>query len=396
MARGLARRRALITCAAVATLASLGGCATRAASTTTVSGGTLTVYASAPSGAAAGDSAGDVLDAERLAYAQSGGRVGKHNLDLIVLRGAKTSDHARTAIQNSTTIAYLGEMLPGTSADSVGIVGDQQILQVSPTDTAVELTQSTPAVPGAPGIYYETTGASSHTFARIVPTTALEAKALVKAASDTHATKLFVASDGLSYGAALADAVTPAGTSAVSIVRGPPTAAAFASSGADAALFATANRAAATQFFDAVASRDPSAKLLAPSALADDGFAGGLSTAAQHALAVTSPGFLPANLPPTGRQFTAAFASAYGHRPAPEAIFGYEAMSALISVLRQAGAGAADRATVIHDFFAIRNRASVLGTYSINAKGDTSVAPFVISHVTSGRLTPYRSVSEQG
>ena len=67
-----------------------------------------------------------------------------------VLHGAKPSDNARTAIQDSTAIAYLGEILPGASADSLGIVNDQDILQVSPTDTAVELTQSTPAVPGAP------------------------------------------------------------------------------------------------------------------------------------------------------------------------------------------------------------------------------------------------------
>jgi hypothetical protein len=38
----------------------------------------------------------------------------------------------------------------------------------------------------------------------------------------------------------------------------------------------------------------------------------------------------------------------------------------------------------------------VLGTYSINANGDTSLAPFVISRVKSGQLVPYRFVSEQG
>jgi branched-chain amino acid transport system substrate-binding protein len=387
----------LITCAIGALLATaLGGCATRGAATSTVSGQTLTIYASAATGSAGAGAGADVLAAEQLAFAQSGRRAGGHKLNLVVLHGAKASDNARTAIQNTTTIAYVGEIVPGTSADSMGIVGDQQILSVSPTDTAVELTQSTPAVPGAPGIYYETTGTGSHTFARVVPTTAQEAKALVAAAADLHVTKLFVAEDGLAYGAALANAVKNNSSSGVALAHGPPTAAAFASSGADAALFASADRAAATRFFDAVAASRPSVKLMAPSALSDDQFAGGLSPAAQQALQVSSPGFLPTKLPATARKFTAAFAAAYGHPPAPEAIFGYEAMSALISVLRSAGSGAANRTTVRDDFFAIRNRSSVLGKYSINANGDTNIAPFVISKVKSGRLTPYRFVSEQG
>jgi branched-chain amino acid transport system substrate-binding protein len=67
-------------------------------------------------------------------------------------------------------------------------------------------------------------------------------------------------------------------------------------------------------------------------------------------------------------------------------------MNAVLAVLRQAGAGANDRTKVVHDFFAIRNRESVLGTYSINSDGDTSVAPFVFSRLQHGRLVPFAQV----
>src|SRR5438270_741698 len=79
---------------------------------------------------------------------------------IAVVREAKLSDAARTAIQDGSAVAYVGETIPGTSADSLGILGDQQILQVSPTDTAVELTQASPAVPGSPGNWYENLKAS--------------------------------------------------------------------------------------------------------------------------------------------------------------------------------------------------------------------------------------------
>ena len=119
---------------------------------------------------------------------------------MTVLHGAKASDDARTAIQDSTAIAYLGEILPGASADSLGILGDQDILQVSPTDTAVELTQSTPAVPGAPAIYQEVS-TYGRTFARVVPSTALEAKALVSEFGVEHLSRVYLANDGQPYGA---------------------------------------------------------------------------------------------------------------------------------------------------------------------------------------------------
>jgi branched-chain amino acid transport system substrate-binding protein len=124
--------------------------------------------------------------------------------------------------------------------------------------------------------------------------------------------------------------------------------------------------------------------------------AAALTPGAARALSVSAPGYLPSRLPATGRQFSRAFAAAYGHRPGPEAIFGYEAMSALLGTLREAGNNAGNRTTVLHDFFALRNRASVLGTYSLDTSGDTNLAPFVISRVTGGRLAPYRFVSAPG
>jgi branched-chain amino acid transport system substrate-binding protein len=126
-------------------------------------------------------------------------------------------------------------------------------------------------------------------------------------------------------------------------------------------------------------------------------FAAALSPAAQRLTYVSSPGFGPGNpLTPQGQQFVSAFKAAYGHAPAPQAIFGYEAMSALLSVLHSAGSSAANRNTVVKGFFAIRNRSSVLGTYSINQNGDTSIGPFLISRVRGGVLVPYKAVQEQG
>ncbi len=95
-------------------------------------------------------------------------------------------------------------------------------------------------------------------------------------------------------------------------------------------------------------------------------------------------------------EFLKPFEDAYHRAPSPQAIFGYETMSAVLSVLKKAGDSATDRAIVVSDFFAIKNRDSVLGTYSINAQGDTNLAPFVFSRAVNGKLVPFQSVQVQG
>jgi branched-chain amino acid transport system substrate-binding protein len=55
-------------------------------------------------------------------------------------------------------------------------------------------------------------------------------------------------------------------------------------------------------------------------------------------------------------------------------LYGYEAMSAILDSIRVAGPLGSDRATVVRDFFALRNRQSVLGPYSITPSGDTTLA----------------------
>jgi branched-chain amino acid transport system substrate-binding protein len=385
--RLLARGRALTGCACAALAAGVGGCATTN-TTPTVTGGTLRIYTSLPPGGAGGQQTQDLYAAERLALEQSGSTVGKFTVKLVPLEGAKVSDNARQAIGDSSTIAYLGELMPAASEDTIGITNAQDVLQVSPTDTAVEETQPTPAVPNSPTRYYESLSTYGRTFARVVPTTAVEAKALIGEMQALGRTKLYVVGDGSAYAKALAHAITSDASPAIAVVA--------AQASADTILYAGRSIAGADQAFNQAVASNPAVKLFASSAVAQDAFAASLSSAAQRDTYVSSPGFTPGDLPSAGKQFVAAFRAAYGHAPATEAIFGYEAMTAVMAVLHQAGSAAGNRANIVHGFFAIKNRSSALGTYSINQNGDTSIAPFVFSRVSKGKLVAYKAVQETG
>jgi branched-chain amino acid transport system substrate-binding protein len=375
----LVRTRAVSLCACAALLG-LAGCAAQSNTAVTVTGTSLTIYASQSPGDAGGQAAADVLDAEQLALPATT-KIGKFNVRLVPLHGGELSDNARTAIEDKTAIAYLGELAPGTSQVSVEITNELGLLEVSPTDTAVYLTQATPAVSGAPGKYYPSSTSFHRTFARVVPNTAQEAKAQVSEMQALGLGKLYVASDGGPYGASIALEVRQdAPSHGLTLVSGP--------AGADAVFYGGSAGSAATQALDHAAAASPGAKLFGPSGLYDDSFVAGLSAAAQGNLYVSSPGFLTNNLTPAAKQFQSTFLSKYGHEPAPQAIFGYEAVSAVLAVLKQAGSGASNRAVVVGDFLTLKNRVSpLLGTYSISG-GDSNIAPFIFARPEGGKLVP--------
>ncbi len=363
----------------------LSGCASTARSTSavTVTGSTLDVHAAQPPGA--GDAvSSDVLDAEKLALSQAGGKVGSFAIRLISDHGSEVSATARDAVQDKKAIAYLGEIAPGTSGTSVQITNQVGLLQLSPTDTAVYLTQSTPAVHDSPGHYYPASSTFHRTFARVVPTTAQEAKALVADMRALHVTKLSVDSDGTAYGNSIADEVRQDARAA-----GLTTLAAGAG-GADGIFYGGLDGAAAAAALDRLAAANAGAKLFAPSAFYDDTLVAKLSPAAQKSLYVSAPGLPTRGQSSAAQAFASAFQSTYGHAPQPQAIYGYETMAALLAVLKSLGADDNSRAQVVAGFRGLKNRQSALGTYSLT-NGDTNLASFVIAHPAGGRLVPRSS-----
>jgi branched-chain amino acid transport system substrate-binding protein len=377
---GLSPRSFGVPAAALAALA-LAGCSTAPSNNTAVivKGDALTVYATQPPGTdTAVDS--DVLHAEKLALQQAGSKSGKFTLRLKVLHGGTVTDDARTAIADNTAIAYLGEIPPGTTGGSVQITNQVGLLQISPTDTAVYLTQPTAAVPGSPVHWYPDHKNFDLTFSRVVPNTSKEARAIVGEMKTLQLTKLHVSSDSSSYGKSVALEIRQDASSAgLSVVS--------SAVGADAVFYAGVPDPAATKTLDAAAAASPTAKLFVPSAFYDDAWVGGLSAAAQKQLYVSSPGFMPGSYQGTGAAFVSAFQQAYGHRPQPQAVFGYAAVQALLAGLKQAGTNADSRADVTTAVLGLKNQSSALGTYSLDG-GDTNIAPFIFARPVAGKLVP--------
>jgi branched-chain amino acid transport system substrate-binding protein len=382
------RRWALVACGAALLSVGAGSCTT--AATSTVSG-PLRIYVSDPAGLTAAQQ--DVVEAEQLAFTQRKSELSGLPVELQVVRNARISDDARAAIDDSNTIAYLGEVVPGSSADSVGITNAQDVLQVSPTDTASALTRRSAVISGSPQHYYESFSTYGQTFARVVPSSAHEAAALLSTMHSLGVRSLAVETDphcstsssssmpsACDYGRVLANEIATSES-------GQGITDASSATGADAVLFAGSSTTSAASALNSAATSNPHVKLFVSSALADPAFVATLSPAAQSALYAS----VPAPSAPEGT-FASDFRSAYGHTPSPQAIFGYAAMQVVLDALRTAGSKANARSTVVGDVVKHSFSDTPLGQISIDRYGDSSLSTFRIDRVKAGQLVPGKLV----
>ncbi len=74
------------------------------------------------------------------------------------------------------------------------------------------------------------------------------------------------------------------------------------------------------------------------------------------------------------------------------ALYGYEAMTVVLDAVRSSGARGNDRQTVIDRVFATKNRNSVLGRYSVEPNGETTLSQYGVDRVSHGRPVFLRAI----
>lgn len=403
-------RLALATLAALAVLTGCG--ATKDAPGARIRGKTLTIYVSVPLQGASSVSGQAVINGARLALDQAHGRIGAYDIELKVLDDAtvqrrgwdpgQTTLGVRTAVLDPTTIGYVGEMNSGASAVSIPPLNRAGIPQVSPTSSSVGLTTSAvSAFPGEPQKYYPT---GVRTFARVVPNNTVQAVAQVRIQRSMGCTRVYVLNDGEVDGADAARSYEAEAQSAdlhlVGIQEFPPGATSYqalatgvAQTHPNCVLIGADTESGAVLLTRQLAAAMPDVKIFGTAGLAEstyfDPAQGGIPLSLDPQVILTSPTLALSEYPPSARSVMAAYERRFGP-PEPDSILGYEAMSLMLSAITRAtdnGRDPAVRSKVRAALFATRNRRSVLGTYSIDANGDTTERRYGVYGIVAGQLS---------
>jgi branched-chain amino acid transport system substrate-binding protein len=418
--KGFSAARAAAMLAAV-TVAGCGGDDGGSASAEGGSGGgTLTVYSSLPLQGASKNQAQAITNGMKLALDQAGGKVGDYEIKYVSLDDSTaqagawtpeaTSANARKAAQDDSTIAYLGEFNSGASAVSMPILNETGVPQNGLTNTAVGLTSDAPgSEPGEPDKYYPS---GERHYVRIVPKDDIQGAALVTMMEQDGCENVFMTNDKEVFGAGLARNIEiTAKEQGVNVIANEgidknaanyrSLASAAASKGADCMVYAgiTANN--AVQLFKDFSAALPDGKLYGPDGIAESGFAdpkeGGIPADVGSKVKVSIAVLPPENYPAEGQKFFDDYAAAYDDKsPDPYAIYGYEAMSLTLDAIKRAAAeGKVDKAAVAEQLFATKDRASALGTYSINEDGDTTLTDYGSYAIEGGQLVFDETIKAQ-
>jgi branched-chain amino acid transport system substrate-binding protein len=336
----------------------------------------LRVYVSLPMQGPMAADARDAADGARLALADAGGEAGGVTVEAKYLDDATSGGwtpaqvgvNARTATQDSTAIAYLGDFESGATRTSLPITNTAGMLQVSPASSATDLVD---AFPGSDQLSeVQTTG--KRTFGRVIPGDEAQARAAAGWVDEMGVRTVSVVRDDTEFSKDFED------TFRDSLTR------------------ATISRSGALLLFAGQAGQTPS---LAQSfdgtqMVTDAGLAPERIATSTPGLLATSAALDPSQLPPPGQHFIKRFSDEYGRAPGRYAAYGYEAMALILDSIDRAS-DPTDRAAVIDAFFNTTERDSILGTYSISENGETTLDRMTGYEIHGGEIKPVTELTAQ-
>jgi len=405
-ARRLCRKGSipLLVLAALAVAPALTGCGGVAtAPAASGVGKQLTIYSSLPLQGPSGPISQQIVAGEKLALADAKGRVGSLTVSYVSLDDSSpttgewdpgvTAANAKAAAQDPTTIAYLGDYNSGATAVSLPLVNAAGILQVSPASPYVGLTSSFDAGQDEPERFYPT---AKRTFGRVAPGDSVQGRAQIALMRKLNVRRLYVLADQDPFDAPLAQIVASdahaagmevVGNDTVDVLAAPANfegeVSKIVESGAHAVFFSGVPTIGAARLFRQLHAADPRLSLIGSSSTVNSLFTSRLGSA-QSVTFLGTPALAAGQYPQASRTVIEEYRRHFGGSGGPYVLYGYETMSVVLAAIRSAGAHGDERQAVIDRFFATRNRSSVLGSYSIQPSGETTLSRYGIDRVIRG------------
>ncbi|PSB03422.1 branched-chain amino acid ABC transporter substrate-binding protein [Merismopedia glauca] len=305
---------------------------------------------------------------------------------------AKEAENANKAVSDPNVVAYIGTFNSGAAKISIPILNQANLVMVSPANTAVGLTKAG-GEPGEPDKYYPT---GKRNYARVVPADDLQGSAGANWAKSLGVKKVYILDDQEVYGKGLADVFEKTAKEIGLQVLGHEGIDAKASdykalmtkikaSSPDMIYFGGITQNNAGQLIKDmrnVGMTPEKVKFMGPDGTFEQALIDATGKDAEGVYA-TFGGVPPKQLTGAGKTWYENYKKKYKSEPEPYSAYGYEAAKVVINAIDKACKK--DREVVRDGVLSTKNYQGILGTWSFDANGDTTLTTLSGNVVKNGK-----------
>src|SRR5512141_426708 len=316
---------------------------------------------------------------------------------------AVETENGNKAAADPSIIAYLGTFNSGAAKLSIPILNQANLVMISPANTYAGLTKPGLGEAGEPDKYYPN---GVRNYARVVTADDVQGAVDANFMSDKLGVKtVYILDDQQLYGKGVADVFEATAKSLGMNVLGhegidtkaadykalmqkistsnngnPP-------DGIFVGMVIDSNAAQLLKDKVAIMGDNNKVKYMGPDGVQTQAFIDGAGADVAEGAYASVAGLAPENYTDAGKKFLTDYEAKYGKLTEPYAIYGYEAMNVLLKAIEDvcaSGGDPTDRAAVTKAVFAIKDFDGVLGKWSFDENGDTTLTSMTIYQVQGG------------
>lgn len=345
-----------------------------------------------------------MVNSIRMAIDDVGGKVGAFKVvyedwdDASPERGqwdpAVEAANADRAIKDTDVIAYIGTYNSGAAKISMPKLNQAGVLMVSPANTWPGLTKPGVGEPNEPKVYRPS---GKVTYFRVCPADDIQGLVAANWSKDLGASKLFIVHDGELYGKGIASILKRSAKGAGLEVVGweqldvkasnyRSLAVKIKQSNPDVVFFGGTTQTNAGQLAKDIRAAGIKAKYMVPDGCFEKAFIDAAGKENLEGTAyITFGGVPPSKLEGKGKEFYESYKKRFGAEPEGYSVYAYEATRVILDALGRAGKK--DRAAIIQAVAATKDYNGVLGTWSFDENGDTTLRAMSGNSVKNGEFT---------
>jgi branched-chain amino acid transport system substrate-binding protein len=354
-------------------------------------------------------------NAIQLALDERNGKVGNLNVefekkdDATAQAGqwdpSKCAENAQEVAQDKSTVGWIGPFNSGCAAVEIPILNEAGLGMVSPANTYIGLTKPG-GEPGEPDKYYPT---GQRNYTRVIVADDKQGAAGAELLKQQGAKSVYILDDKQTYGKGLADQFEKAAKNADIKILGregidgkAPNYRSLMNKikqqNPDAIYFGGIIENNAAQIIkDKVGAGMSNEDVLfvGPDGIFVDSL---IDQAGKDAdgIYVTFGGLPESELSEKGQQFVKKYRDTYDDDIQPYTAYAYEAANVMLDAIerasKEADGGAPDRASVVRQLFQTKDYDGVLGNWSFDDDGDTTLSKLSIQKVEDGKFEFQRTV----